>query len=108
MRTSIFRFLATAIVLLSLGLASCHKAPHWVTLTWQPPPAVPGVTIKSYNIYRSTTSGGPFVKLASGVTGPPYDDRLVMNDRIYFYVVTAVDQTGRESRFSGEVRARIP
>jgi hypothetical protein len=48
------------------------------------------------------------VRIASRVSGPPYEDRLVMNDRIYIYGVTALDQAGRESRFSVEARATIP
>jgi fibronectin type 3 domain-containing protein len=89
--------------------ACCHKAsPHSVTLTWEAPQVVPGVLVVGYNVYRSTTSGRQFVKIASRVPGPPYEDRLVGSDRTYFYVVTALDQAGRESRFSTEARATIP
>ena len=109
MSANLSRFLLTLCALLCLGLANCHKAqPHWVTLTWQAPPSVPGVSIVGYNVYRSTTSAGPFVKLASLVSAPPYEDHLVNHGRTYFYVVTAVDQTGRESRFSTAVQATIP
>jgi|SRR5450755_512638 len=101
------QLLLTIGVLLG-ALAGCHQGPHSVTLKWEAPPPVAGVTIGGYNIYRSTTSGGPFVKLVSGVSAPPYEDRLVTSGRTYFYVVTALDQTGRESRFSSEVRAVIP
>jgi fibronectin type 3 domain-containing protein len=69
---------------------------------------VPGVTIAGYNLYRSTTSGGPFIKLASNLTAPHYEDGLVGSGRTYFYVVTAIDQNGRESRYSNEARAVIP
>jgi fibronectin type 3 domain-containing protein len=93
--------------LICLGLACCDKT-HSVTLTWQAPVPVPGVTVVGYNLYRSTTSGGPFVKLASNLPGPRYEDRLVGSGRTYFYVVTAIDQAGRESRYSNEARAAIP
>ena len=93
--------------LLCLGLACTNKT-HSVTLTWQAPAPVPGVTTVGYNLYRSTTSGGPFVKLASNLPGPRYEDRLVGSGRTYFYVVTAIDQAGRESRYSNEARASIP
>lgn len=102
------RLLLTIGVLLCIAFAGCHHAPHSVTLNWKAPPASTGVKISGYNIYRSTTSGGPYVKLASGVPAPPYEDRLVTSGRTYFYVVTALDQTRRESRFSTEVRAEIP
>jgi hypothetical protein len=109
MSANLSRFLLTLCALLCLGLVSCHKTqPHWVTLTWQATPNVPGVSVVGYNVYRSTTSAGPFVKLASRVPAPPYEDRLVNHGRTYFYVVTAVDQTGRESRFSTAVQATIP
>jgi len=109
MRTKRFRLLLAVCALLCMGLESCHKAPpHWVTLTWEAPPAAPGVSVVGYNVYRSTTAGQQFVRLASRVPGPPYEDRLVVSGRTYFYVVTALDQAGRESRLSAEVRATIP
>jgi fibronectin type 3 domain-containing protein len=109
MRSNPFRLLLALCALLCVGLACCHKAPpHGVTLTWEAPPAAPGVSVVGYNLYRSTTSGKLFVKIASRVPGPPYEDGLVVSGRTYFYVVTALDQAGRESRFSGEVRATIP
>jgi len=108
MRSTPFRFLLVLCALLCIGLVCCQKTPHHVTLTWQPPPPIPGVSVVSYNVYRSTTSGGPFVKLASRVPALTYDDRIVISGRTYFWVVTAVDQAGRESRFSAEVRATIP
>jgi fibronectin type 3 domain-containing protein len=101
--------LLSICVLLCVGLVDCHKAqPHSVTLKWDPSVAAPGASVAGYNVYRSTTSGGPFVKLASRVPSPPYEDRLVVSGRTYFYVVTALDQNERESRFSAEVRAVIP
>jgi len=68
----------------------------------------PAAPVVGYNVYRSTTSGKQFVKIASRVPGPPYEDRLVASGHTYFYVVTALDQAGHESRFSGEIRATIP
>ena len=108
-RTNSFRLLLALCALLCVGLACCHKAsPHSVTLTWEAIPATPGVSVVGYNVYRSTTSGNQFVKIASRVPGPPYEDRLVGSGRTYFYVVTSLDQAGHESRFSGEARATIP
>src|ERR1700736_2671405 len=92
-------------MLICLSLSGCKKKPHSVTLNWQAPPPVRGVSIVNYNLYRSTTSGKGFVLLASKIPGPPYEDRLVQSGRTYFYVVTAVDRLGRESGFSAEARA---
>ena len=109
MRTNPIRMLLAVCVLLCVGLTCCRKAQtHSVTLRWDAPRVTPGVSVVGYNVYRSTTSGGPFVKLASRVSGPPYEDGLVVGSRTYFYVVTALDQAGHESRFSAEIRATIP
>jgi hypothetical protein len=108
MRTHPIRTLLAISVLLCVGFAGCHKAHHSVTLSWKEPRALPGITIAGYNVYRSTTSGGPFVKLASKISEPHYEDDLAVNGRTYFYVVTALDQAGRESRFSNETWVRIP
>jgi len=98
-----------ACALVCIGLAGCHRAqPHSVTLRWAAPPAVSGVSIVGYNVYRTRPSSKQFVKIASRVPGPPYEDRQVVSGRTYFYVVTALDQAGNESTFSGEIRADIP
>jgi fibronectin type 3 domain-containing protein len=109
MRTNPFRFLLAVSALLCIGLACCHKRPaHCVMLTWEAPPSAPGVSVAGYNVYRSATSGQQFVKIACRVPGPPYEDRLVVSGRTYFCVVTALDQAGRESRFSDETRDTLP
>ena len=66
MRTRASRILLAACVLLCLGLAACQK-PHSVTLGWDAPHVPPGASVLGYNVYRSDTSAGPFVKLASRV-----------------------------------------
>jgi fibronectin type 3 domain-containing protein len=98
------------LTLLVIGLVWFHRKAelHRVTLTWQAPPPKTGVTVVGYNVYRRAGGGAPFVRIATRVPGPPYEDRLVNSERTYFYVVTTVDQVGRESRFSTEVKAEIP
>jgi fibronectin type 3 domain-containing protein len=109
MKTKTFRALFALCVLCFVGFVCCRKAPpHSVTLTWKAPVAAPGVSIVGYNLYRNTLGGEQFVKIASRISGPPYEDRMVINGRTYVYVVTALDESGRESRFSTEVRATIP
>ncbi len=98
------------LTLMVIGLLWFHREadPHSVTLTWQAPPPKKGVTVVGYNVYRHDSGGAPFVRIATRVQSPPYEDRMVNIGRVYFYVVTAVDQEGRESRFSAETRAEIP
>jgi fibronectin type 3 domain-containing protein len=96
----------TLCILLCSGLAGCHKARN-VTLTWDAAPVTSGLPVTSYNVYRSGISGRQFVKIAARIFEPVYEDRQVPGGRTYFYVVTAVDQAGHESRFSAEVRVEI-
>jgi fibronectin type 3 domain-containing protein len=114
MNASPNRWRRVALILLALALLpnfACHRqttGPHRVTLTWKAPPAVAGTTIVGYNIYRRPSDVASFVKIATGVKGPPYEDQLVASRKTYVYAVTSVDQAGRESRFSSVITATIP
>ena len=59
---------------------------------------------RSYNVNRSTASGGSYTTVASGVTLTSYVDATVVNGTTYYYVVTAVN-AGGESPISNEVSA---
>jgi hypothetical protein len=78
-------------------------APHSVTLNWSPSTTA-GVT---YNVYRSTVSGGPYSLLSSGLTSTSYVDSTVQSGSAYYYVTTAADSAG-ESGYSNMVQAVIP
>lgn len=58
----------------------------------------------SYNVYRSTTSGAGFSRVASGLTSSEYLD-TVFSGTTYYYIVTAVDAALNESDNSDEVNA---
>ena len=58
-----------------------------------------------YNVYRSTTSGGPYSSIASNVTSNSYTDTDDLAPLIYYYVVTAVDSEEHESDYSNEAWA---
>ena len=70
-----------------------------VTLNWS---AVSGAT--TYDVQRSTVSGGPYTNLAKGVTGTTYTDTSVTNGSAYYYVVSSL-QNGCEGANSAEVNA---
>ena len=59
--------------------------------------------LAGYNVYRFTTSGGPYTRIATGLTVSAYTDGSVTTN--YYYVVTAVDTSGNESANSTEVSA---
>ncbi len=62
--------------------------------------------LASYSVYRSTTSGGGYGLVASGVGGTSYNDSGLVADT-YYYVVTALDTSGNESGNSNEGSAVV-
>ena len=70
-----------------------------VQLAWN---AAAGAT--SYNVKRSTTNGGPYANVATGVTGTSFTNTSLVNGTAYFYVVTAVN-AGGESPVSNQASA---
>jgi fibronectin type 3 domain-containing protein len=59
---------------------------------------------RGYNVYRSS-EGAAFEKIAALIDAPAYSDRQIEAGKKYRYVVSAVDQTGNESRRSEPVEA---
>ena len=57
--------------------------------------------IDHYNVYRSTTSGGPYDLIASPTTNS-YSDTGLTASTTYYYVVSAVDVSGNEGEASDE------
>jgi hypothetical protein len=57
-----------------------------------------------YNVYRGTTSGGPYTEIATGVTNT-YTDTAVADGTTYYYVMTANNGTS-ESLYSPEANAK--
>lgn len=78
---------------------------HSVNLSWVPSTS----PVVGYNVYRSGTSGGPYTKLNSAVNaGTNYLDSSVVGGHTYYYVNTAVDSHGLESKFSAQLPVVIP
>jgi len=88
--------------------AMSDQTTHTILLKWNPPLPKPGVTVASYNIFRSTQSLGPYEPIASGITGLTYTDHDVRRWKTYYYVVKSVSTTGEQSLRSEEVSASIP
>lgn len=66
-------------------------------------------SVTGYNVYRGTTSGGPYTKLtASADSNTTYADDNVQAGLTYYYVVTSVNSSGAESAYSNQVSAAIP
>ena len=81
---------------------------HDVILSWTAS-TTPGVV--GYNVYRGTTSGGPYpTELNSApINGTTYTDETVQAGRTYYYVVTAVASNDvTQSANSNQVSAAVP
>ena len=78
---------------------------HTVDLSWR---ASTSPNVISYNVYRGTVSGGPYIKIASGIASTLYTDSTVSSGQTYYYVTTAVDNTGQQSTYSNQTTAVIP
>lgn len=76
---------------------SCTSGPSSLSLAWT---AAPGAS--TYTVRRSTTQGGPYSVLQTGVANPAYVDPAVTFGTTYYYTVSAVNGGG-ESAASGEV-----
>ncbi len=62
--------------------------------------------LAGYNIYRSTTSGGPYTQINGALTATSdYADGAVTNGTTYYYVVTALNAAANESADSNEASA---
>ena len=83
--------------LLSFNASTCYG--HGIGLTWTAS-ITPSVT---YNVYRSSVSGGPCTKIANGVTGLGYTDAPLPALTTYYDVVTAASGGGGKSLFHSSV-----
>lgn len=78
---------------------------HSVSLSW----ADSGSGIVGYNVYRSSTSGGPYTEINSGLDpSTTYSDNTVAAGQTYYYVATSVQGSGGESAYSNETQAVVP
>jgi hypothetical protein len=76
-----------------------------VSLQWSPSAS----SVVGYNVYRSTTSGGPYAKINPAVNASKnYLDTSVQDGRTYYYVSTAIETGGSESKYSNQIQAVIP
>lgn len=82
-----------------------HNKGHSVTLMWKASKSL----VKGYNVYRGTTSGGPYARINPDlVQGLGFQDQDVKSSTTYYYVIRAVDADGGESVNSSEITATVP
>ena len=75
---------------------------HAAILTWNASTS----TVTGYNVYRGTTSGGPY-SIRATLNSLTFTDTTGIPGTTYFWVVTALDNA-QESVYSNEVSGTIP
>jgi hypothetical protein len=94
--------LSTEQALLGTGMP---RASHSVNLSWNSGSS--GVV--GYNIYRATSSGGPYSRINSAPDpSTTFLDTTVQGGQTYFYVTTAIGSDGKQSAFSNWIQVVIP
>jgi fibronectin type 3 domain-containing protein len=104
------------LMILFLGVIGAGQGlAYTVTLAWDRSSDNGSIIIAGYNVYRSSTSGGPYTKLnvmiipqVPGTEVPMYVDPTPTGTITYYYTVTAVSTGGVESAKSNEVAANPP
>ena len=94
----------TKIVTVALTVTA-PPVQHSVALSWK---ASTNTHVVSYSVYRSSISGSSYALSASAIGGLSYSDQSVQSGTTYYYVVTAVDDQGQESKYSTQVSTIIP
>ncbi|MGH9539014.1 MAG: choice-of-anchor D domain-containing protein, partial [Terriglobales bacterium] len=96
---------ANAPVVETLTGSGAAAGSHSVSLHW----TASSSTVAGYNVYRGSTSGGPYVRVNPVLNaGTGYVDGGVQSGATYYYVSTAVNSGGTESKYSGETQVVIP
>jgi fibronectin type 3 domain-containing protein len=91
---------------ISVAGTGVSNTAHSVTLNWV---ASSSSGVIGYYVYRSTTSGGSYTRLTTvAVNALKYADGALSAGETYYYVVTAVNSSGAQSGYSGQVSATIP
>ena len=89
-----------------VSLSGAGVNSHYVDLSWT---ASTSSGVTGYDIYRSTTSGGPYTQLnTSLIAGTSYTDSSVVAGQTYYYVTTAVNSGGVQSGYSTPASATVP
>jgi hypothetical protein len=89
----------------ALNANGTKAAAHSVTLSW----LASNSNAIAYNIYRGMQPKGPYSKInSSPQPKATFTDGSVQGGQTYFYVTTALNKHGKESKPSNQVQVTIP
>jgi hypothetical protein len=90
---------------ISLSGIGVEPVSHSVVLNW----IESSTLVVGYRVYRATISGGPYEQIEHSVDPTTnFTDLNVQPGAKYYYVLTSVDSSGIESKYSAEVAATVP
>jgi O-glycosyl hydrolase len=84
------------------GLSATVIVDSQVNLAWMASPGAP-----SYNVKRSTVSGGPYTTIAANITATSFCDTAVTSGQTYYYVVSANTSGGESANSSEATPSRV-
>jgi Putative Ig domain len=95
-----------SIATASFSITVAAGSGYSVLLNWT---ASPSAGVTGYNVYRSTVNGSGYAKInSSPLSGLTCTDSTVVASQTYYYVTTAVDNSGDESGYSDVLQMVIP
>jgi O-glycosyl hydrolase/fibronectin type 3 domain-containing protein len=84
------------------GLSATAIIDSQINLTWTGSPGS-----SSYNMKRSSTSGGPYTTIAANIMGTSFSDTTTVPGQTYYYVVSANTLDGESPNSSEALPARV-
>jgi hypothetical protein len=97
-------FSANAVQAGGIDQTSSPQGAHSVSLSWQA-----SNYAVAYNIYRRTQPKAPFTRVnTTPQSKATFTDTSVQGGQTYFYVTTAVNNRGTESKFSNQIHVTVP
>jgi len=98
-------FASSASTTKTVEALSATATMPYISLSWSPSTSA----VSGYNIYRSTSSSGPFARLNTALDATTsFVDNSVGAGATYFYATTAVNSSGEESSYSNLAEVNVP
>jgi len=92
MATNSFKVIVTVTAPGTVGCPTATAGTNKVTLTWTA--CSSGTAPITYNVLRSTVSGGSYTSIASGITTLTYTNTGLTKGTTYYYVISATNCKG--------------
>jgi len=82
------------------NVSAKDSSSRYIALIWRPNSAA-----KTFNVYRSTASSGPYTKIGT-VSGASFGDKNLTPNTTYYYKISSVDASNQESAKTSPVHKK--